>query len=53
MKFLGFHIDNHLNWTNHIHKLIPKLSDVMQLDLCFMSATLTLLNQFILPIFTL
>jgi hypothetical protein len=26
MKFLGLHIDNHLNWTNHIDKLIPKLS---------------------------
>jgi hypothetical protein len=26
MKFLGLQIDNHLNWTNHINKLIPKLS---------------------------
>jgi hypothetical protein len=26
MKFLGLQIDNHLNWTNHIDKLIPKLS---------------------------
>jgi hypothetical protein len=25
-KFLGLQIDNHLNWTNHIDKLIPKLS---------------------------
>jgi hypothetical protein len=26
-KFLGLQIDNHLNWTNHIDKLIPKLSE--------------------------
>jgi hypothetical protein len=26
MKFLGLQIDNHLNLTNHIDKLIPKLS---------------------------
>jgi hypothetical protein len=25
-KFLGLQIDNHLNWTNHIDKLIPMLS---------------------------
>jgi hypothetical protein len=25
-KFLGLQIDNHLNWTNHIDKLIPKVS---------------------------
>jgi hypothetical protein len=25
-KFLGLQIDNHLNWTNHTGKLIPKLS---------------------------
>jgi hypothetical protein len=25
-KFLGLHIDNHLNWKNHIDQLIPKLS---------------------------
>jgi hypothetical protein len=25
-KFLGLHIDNHLNWKNHINWLIPKLS---------------------------
>jgi hypothetical protein len=24
-KFLGLQIDNHLNWTNRINKLIPKL----------------------------
>jgi hypothetical protein len=24
-KFLGLQIDNHLNWTNHINKLISKL----------------------------
>jgi hypothetical protein len=26
MKFLGLQIDNHLNWTNYIGELIPKLS---------------------------
>jgi hypothetical protein len=25
-KFLGLHIDNHLNWKNRINKMIPKLS---------------------------
>jgi hypothetical protein len=25
-KFLGLHIDNHLNWKNHIDQLILKLS---------------------------
>jgi hypothetical protein len=24
-KFLGLQIDNHLSWSNHIDKLIPKL----------------------------
>jgi hypothetical protein len=24
-KFLGLQIDNHLNWTNHIDKIITKL----------------------------
>jgi hypothetical protein len=28
MKFIGFQIDNHLNWANHVDKLIPKLSEV-------------------------
>jgi hypothetical protein len=28
MKFLGLQIDNHLNLTNHIDKLILKLSGV-------------------------
>jgi hypothetical protein len=27
MKFLDLQIDNHLHWTNHIDKLIPKLSE--------------------------
>jgi hypothetical protein len=26
MEFLGLQIDNHLNWTYHIDKLIPNLS---------------------------
>jgi hypothetical protein len=26
MKFLDLKIDNHINWTNHIEKLIPKLT---------------------------
>jgi hypothetical protein len=25
-KFLGFHIDNHVNWKNHIDQMITKLS---------------------------
>jgi hypothetical protein len=25
-KFLGMHLDNHLNWNNHIDQIIPKLS---------------------------
>ena len=25
-KFLGLHIDNHINWKNHIEEMIPKLS---------------------------
>jgi hypothetical protein len=25
-KFLGLQIDSHLSWSNHIDKLIPKLS---------------------------
>jgi hypothetical protein len=25
-KFLGIHLDNHLNWNNHIDQIIPKLS---------------------------
>jgi hypothetical protein len=24
-KFLGLQIDNHISWSNHIDKLIPKL----------------------------
>jgi mannose/fructose/N-acetylgalactosamine-specific phosphotransferase system component IID len=25
LKFLGIHIDNHLNWKNHIDQIVPKL----------------------------
>jgi hypothetical protein len=25
-KFLGLHIDNHLNWRWHIKRILPKLS---------------------------
>jgi len=25
-KFLGVQIDNHLNWTCHIDRILPKLS---------------------------
>ena len=26
LKFLGIHIDNHLNWKNHINQTVPKFS---------------------------
>jgi hypothetical protein len=26
IKFLGIHLDNHLNWNNHTDQIIPKLS---------------------------
>jgi hypothetical protein len=26
-KFLGLHLDNHLNWKEHIDQIIPKLSE--------------------------
>jgi hypothetical protein len=26
LKLLGIHIENHLNWKNHIDQIIPKLS---------------------------
>jgi hypothetical protein len=25
-KFLAIHLDNHLNWNNHIDQIVPKLS---------------------------
>jgi len=25
-KFLGMHIDNHMNWKNHVEQILPKLS---------------------------
>jgi hypothetical protein len=25
-KFLGLHLDNHLNWKDHIDQIIPKLN---------------------------
>jgi hypothetical protein len=27
-KFLGLHLDNHLNWKDHIDQIIPKLRGV-------------------------
>ena len=24
--FLGMHIDNHMNWKNHVEQILPKLS---------------------------
>jgi hypothetical protein len=55
-KFLGFKIDNRLNWTNHIDKLVPKLSGaccaVRSMLHVSDTDTLTHSNQFILPIFT-
>jgi hypothetical protein len=50
-KFLGLQIDNHLNWTNHIDKLIAKLSAAYYAarSMCHISNTDRL--KFILPIF--
>jgi hypothetical protein len=44
MKFLGLQIDNHLNWTNHIDKLIPKLHGARHAvrSMCHISNTDTL-----------
>jgi len=25
-KFLGMHIDNYMNWKNHVEQIFPKLS---------------------------
>jgi len=25
-KFLGMHIENHMNWKNHVKQILPKLS---------------------------
>jgi hypothetical protein len=30
-KFLGLRLDKHINWKNHIHKTLPKLSSVCYL----------------------
>jgi hypothetical protein len=53
MKFCGLKIDNHLNLTNHIDKLIPKLIGACYLVrfMCHIVNT-DILCQFILPIFT-
>jgi hypothetical protein len=48
MKFPSLQIDNNLSWTNHIDKLIPKRS-ILCRDLCFISATLTLLISLFCP----
>jgi hypothetical protein len=54
MKSLGLQTDKHLNLTNHIDKLIPKLGKhVLQLGLCAISSTLILSKQLTLPVFTL
>jgi hypothetical protein len=29
MKFLGFYLDNHMNWKIHIDKIIPKLVELV------------------------
>ena len=26
IKFLGMHVDNHMNWKNHVEQILPKLS---------------------------
>jgi hypothetical protein len=38
-KFLGLHIDNHLNWKNHIDQMIPKLSGACYAGRYSVSAT--------------
>jgi hypothetical protein len=44
-KFLGLQMDNHLNWITHIDQLVPELVvHVMQLGLCYISATLNTLT---------
>jgi hypothetical protein len=30
-KFLGLELDNNINWKNHIHKILPKLSNACYL----------------------
>jgi hypothetical protein len=54
-KFLGLQIDNRLNWTNHIDKLIPKLSGACYAvsSMLHVSNTDTHSDQYILPNFTL
>lgn len=53
-KFLGLKIDNHLNWTNHIDKLISKFRRARYevRYMCHIIETDTL-NQSLQPIFTL
>jgi hypothetical protein len=41
-EFLGLQIDNHVNWENHMDQFQSEVEHVMQLDLCWISATLTL-----------
>jgi hypothetical protein len=54
-KFLGIHLDNHLNWKDHNDQIIPKLSvmHVMRLDRCIISSIKTHSSQFTLLIFIL
>jgi hypothetical protein len=49
-KFLGLQIEDHLNWTNHIDKLIPELNGAFYAVRSMLHVARS--NQFILPIFT-
>jgi hypothetical protein len=53
-KFLGIHLDNHLNWKDHIDQIIPKLSAAcytVKTDVSFCQSKLS--SQFTSLIFTL
>ena len=45
-KFLGLELGKHMNWKNHINKILPKLSSacfvVMYVDLCTLTVVCSL-----------
>jgi hypothetical protein len=51
-KFLGLHIDNHIDWKNIVRKLfLSYVEHVMPLGQWSLSVTLTLASQFTRHIF--